>query len=456
MTASSDTPTLPMTGEVISIGDEMTSGARLDTNAQWLSRRMGELGIEIQYHSTVGDSLANNIDVFRVAANRADVIVCTGGLGPTRDDLTREALAALANQPLVMKPSAMAHIESMFAKRNREMPARNRNQAMFPEGSDEIFNPQGTAPGVDITVTRDDGSRSRIFALPGVPAEMKQMFDDTVAPRIMESFSGANHIRHHVMKFFGTGESDMEERLGDMIDRNRTPRVGITVSSATISLRISATGVTPEACQSQIDATREEILTRVGEFYFGDGETFEQQDAIELLLAERNQSLAIIEYGLAAPLGDWFAALGKSHSYVGGLSFANAAELARMFGCDDHEIALATIRQNTGADWTLLVDSYPLLDHTSDKPVEPEEVRFLVTGPKVTNLNANASDTPEAGGNQPEFKRLAVVQTCADQLTECTYEKCVKLGGHPSIVHARIAKAAMAFLRSLLANQETL
>src|SRR6056297_919629 len=118
------TGTQQLTAEVISIGDEMTGGARLDTNGQWLSRRLGDLGVRVDFHTTVGDTLQHNIDVLRTAAERADVVVCTGGLGPTRDDLTRQALAAVVDQSLELRPSALEHIRTMFAKRNREMPDR--------------------------------------------------------------------------------------------------------------------------------------------------------------------------------------------------------------------------------------------------------------------------------------------------------------------------------------------
>ena len=175
------TPQPRITAEVVSIGDEMTSGGRLDTNAQWLSQRLGDLGVEVTFHSTVGDDLSHNIDVFRTAARRVDVVVATGGLGPTRDDLTREALAAVAEQPLELRADALQHIQLLFSRRDREMPERNQVQAMFPVGSQQIFNPQGTAPGIDLSVARDDGGVCRVFALPGVPAEMKRMFDDTVA-----------------------------------------------------------------------------------------------------------------------------------------------------------------------------------------------------------------------------------------------------------------------------------
>jgi nicotinamide-nucleotide amidase len=405
----------PLTCEIISIGDEMTSGARLDTNAQWLSRRVGELGVTVDFHTTVGDTLAHNIDVFRTAAMRADVIVSTGGLGPTRDDLTREALAELVERPLEFRDSAMQHIEALFARRKREMPERNRVQAMFPAGSEEIFNPQGTAPGIDLEIERDGRPPCRVYALPGVPAEMKRMFDETVAPRILKQSGGASCIRHWVMKFFGTGESDMEARLGDMIDRKRQPRVGITVSGATISLRITATGDTPQTCDAMIAQTRQDILKLVPEYHFGDGEGFEQYHAIEAGLRMRNQSLFLIELGRAAPLGDWFASLGDSSAYRGGLSLATADDFARAFGADDLHAAMAETAKRFGVDWVLVVDRYPSLDAMSDTPLPAADVSLLVR--------------PPSGSMQSQT---------------------ISLGGHPDILQARIAKAAMAWLRGVM------
>ena len=400
----------------------MTSGARIDTNAAWLSRRLGELGITVAYHSTVDDTLSRDVEVFRAAVQRADIVVSTGGLGPTRDDLTREALAAVADQPLEMRDSAMQHIENLFARRKREMPERNRVQAMFPRGSDEIFNPQGTAPGIDLELMRPGRSAARVYALPGVPAEMKRMFDESVAPRILQQTGGATRIRHLVMKFFGTGESDMERRLGEMISRNRQPRVGITVSGATISLRITAIGESDRSCDEMIERTRSEILELVPEFYFGDGETFEQYHAIDAALRERGESLMVIELGRAAPLGDWFASLGETPAYRGGISLADGQDFARLFADVpgeevDEEVALANARRRWGVDWILLVDGYPVLDKQSDRPQPACDVRFLVAS--------------------PDGKRLATTAT---------------MGGHPDVLQPRIAKAGMAWLRKVLSR----
>ncbi|MGB7326929.1 MAG: molybdopterin-binding protein [Rubripirellula sp.] len=408
-------PCRQLTCEIVSIGDEMTSGSRLDTNAQWLSRRIGELGVVVKFHSTVGDTLSDNVDVFRIAASRADIVVATGGLGPTRDDLTREALSIMVDRPLEMRDSAMKHIESMFIKRQRHMPERNRVQAMFPIGSDEIFNPQGTAPGIDLKVDRDGQTPSRIFALPGVPAEMFRMFDETVAPRIMQQSGGGSRISHAVMKFFGVGESEMEQRLGEMISRDREPRVGITVSGATISLRITATADTDETCAAMIAMTREEILQLVPEYYFGDGESFEQQHAVEATLRARNESLCVIELGRAAVLGDWFASLGDSPAYRGGISLSTTDDMVGMLDVADTAAAMAEIQRRFRSDWVLMVDAYPPLDVKSDFHLPSADVNLVVRAP---------------GG-------------------KC-HEKMITIGGHPDILHARIGKAAMAWLREVL------
>ena len=157
-----------MRAEVISIGDELTSGQRLDTNTQWLSRRLGELGVETAFHTTVADDLDANVAVFRAAIERADIVIASGGLGPTADDLTREALARAAGRDLVFDEGALRHIEQLFARRSRPMPERNKVQAWFPAGSRVVPNPQGTARGSTWTFLATVGgpaafSRCRAF-----------------------------------------------------------------------------------------------------------------------------------------------------------------------------------------------------------------------------------------------------------------------------------------------------
>src|SRR5262245_48795387 len=170
-----------MKTEIISIGSELTSGQNLDTNSQWLSRRLAEIGIPVGWHTIVGDDLEDNVAAFRLAAQRARLVIATGGLGPTQDDLTREALATVAGVELVFHQESFERIQEMFARRNRTMSERNRVQALFPAGAEVIPNANGTAPGIWMTV-----NNAVVVAMPGVPSEMYAMFETQVKPRLLQ------------------------------------------------------------------------------------------------------------------------------------------------------------------------------------------------------------------------------------------------------------------------------
>lgn len=283
--------------EVISIGDEMTTGQRLDTNGQWISQRLCDLGVEVAFHSTVGDDIVDNVAVFRNAGMRADIVIMTGGLGPTQDDLTREALAAVAECELAFHEPTLRHIKALYKSFGREMPERNKRQAYFPAGSDVIPNSEGTAPGIDFEWQATPDHETRFFCLPGVPAEMFVMFDQTVGPAVQAMTGRDSVIHHHVIRTFGRGESSVEETLGDLIARGRDPRVGITASRATISLRITTDGADPAACMDKMQSTVDTIREKLGSLIYGEGdETI--PGVLMNLLREKNKSIAMIDCGL--------------------------------------------------------------------------------------------------------------------------------------------------------------
>ena len=260
-----------MHAEIISIGDELTSGQRLDTNSQWLSTRLGELGVTMMYHTTVADNLEANVQVFQQAAERADLVIATGGLGPTADDLTREVIAAVAGVELDFLPSVFAHIENMFARRKRPMPERNRVQAMFPRGSRVIPNPAGTAPGIDIDIPRQENGPRVFLHCPACRPRCSKC-GSKPWPRPLPTCSAAPQvIRHKQIKCFGVGESDLEAMLPDLIRRGRDPQVGITVSGATITLRITAAGATADECYRKMEPTIDTIHRMPGRFGFRRG-----------------------------------------------------------------------------------------------------------------------------------------------------------------------------------------
>lgn len=278
------------TAEIIAIGDELVSGQRLDTNSQWLSRRLSEIGIEPNFHSCVGDSFDDGVQLFKQAAKRSQIIVCTGGIGPTKDDLTRQVIAKVASVELELHPEIEQHIRNIFASYGRQMPANNRIQAFFPAGSNVIPNSEGTAPGIDLII-----GNARIFALPGVPYEMQEMWENYVQPQLLRSGDSSRKIKHHVVHCFGGGESQIELMLDGMTDRDHIPRVGITASKATISLRITALAKDENQCDQQIKDTVESIELKLGDLVFGcNGE--ELQDVVVALLQKKAQTLSICDY----------------------------------------------------------------------------------------------------------------------------------------------------------------
>jgi nicotinamide-nucleotide amidase len=284
-----------MKAEILSIGSELTSGQNLDTNSQWLSRRLAEVGIPVGWHTTIADNLDANIDAFRIAARRARLVIATGGLGPTLDDLTREAVAKAAGVEVVFHPESFEQIKEMFARRGRTMPERNRVQALFPAGAEPIPNDRGTAPGFWMPF-----GDSLIAAMPGVPTEMFAMFDSQVLPRLKALGLASGVLVQRKINLFGAGESAVEEKVADLTRRGHVPEVGITVSDATISLRILAQAATREEALAQIAPVERTIRERLRSLVFG-AEEEELHDALVRLLAEKRRTLATAE-GVTAGL----------------------------------------------------------------------------------------------------------------------------------------------------------
>lgn len=414
--------------EVVSIGDELTSGQRLDTNSQWLSERLGELGVRVLVHTTVADDLAANVAVFRTAIDRADVVVATGGLGPTADDLTREALAAVAGVPLELDQASLDYIAGLFARFKRDMPESNRVQAMFPAGSRVITNKNGTAPGIWMEVPRTSGGVCHVFALPGVPAEMFEMFAHTIVPAVTSLSGAARVIRHRRIKCFGAGESHLEQMLPDLIRRGRQPSVGITVHAATITLRITAMGATPEECFLNIEPTVAMIRECLGSLVFGE-EDDELQDAVVRLLEKTGRTLVTTEVGTAGALAKWLSrAAGGKHHYLGGQvlhspamlvqSLGTSLDLVGRFGPASREVAEALavqVRDQSDADYALVVGPFP--EEADGKRDHDVPFHFALAGPNKVTVKASS------------------------------------LLGHPSIWVPRAGKAALNLLRLTLMGE---
>lgn len=446
-----------MLAEVLSIGNEVISGRILDTNAQWLSRRLEDVGYRVRFHTAVGDDAEDLIEAFRRGAGRVDLVVATGGLGPTEDDLTRDALAAAFDLPLEMNLEALDQIRSLFARRQRVMPPRNELQARFPRGARAIRNPNGTAPGIelDVAATQQAGGtsgdanaaavdrpaprpRSLIICLPGVPAEIAEMWDDSVARRLMEHNARGLRIVHKQIKCFGAGESQIESMLPEGFVRQTDPRVGINASATTIIFRISAQAATVDECRAKIAPVVETLYAKLGDLVFGEDDD-ELETVVCRLLAARGQTVGVIDCGSGGLVAERLGAAAAG-GFRGGCAPGDTAALARLAElCEQRETAWAGAERPTGA---VTSDSSSAAARAASLAQAARRLWSSDWGLAVSSL---PPEGPQASPPRPFA--VAAADENGVQAKELPY------AGHPAWLRAWICKQALNTLRLALLRQ---
>ncbi|MEX2212661.1 MAG: competence/damage-inducible protein A [Phycisphaeraceae bacterium] len=315
---------------ILSIGDELVLGQTLDTNCAYLAEQLAGRGIMSRYHLTIADDEASIADSLKWAAMQAELVIVTGGLGPTEDDLTRQAMAKAMGVELAIDEASIEGITSYFKARGREMPQRNKVQAMLPRGAEAIVNTCGTAPGIKATI----GSAT-FFITPGVPNEMVAMFQHTIFPWLDAQVGSADGKRRTILtekiNTFGAGESDVAGRLGLLMDRKRNPLVGTTVADGIVSVRVRSEFDDAAKAASELAATLSEIEARLGSIVTGRGSDTLQLSLVKLL-REMGVKVATAESctgGLAGKMITDVA--GSSDIYAGGwITYSNAMKTVQL------------------------------------------------------------------------------------------------------------------------------
>jgi competence/damage-inducible protein CinA-like protein len=275
-----------MNAVILSIGDELVLGQTVDTNAAWLSDRLVACGVMPVMHVSVADDRGAIAEAIRDAAERTKLVIATGGLGPTEDDLTRFALADAMGVELAVDETALGAIEEFFRARGRTMIDRNRVQAMKPAGATMLENPLGTAPGIRALI-----GETTLYFLPGVPVEMRRMWELHIEPTL--GADGAVILGAKI-NTFGMGESDVAEKLGELMARDRNPTVGTTVEGGVVSVRVRSAGDTNAAARRELEATCAEVEKRLGGIVFGhDDATL--ADAVGEMLKRCGRTVACAE-----------------------------------------------------------------------------------------------------------------------------------------------------------------
>lgn len=330
-----------MNAIILSVGHELTSGATVDTNSAYLAGELCRRGLCVIEHVTVGDDRRAIRDAMVRSAAAAEVVLVTGGLGPTLDDVTREALADALGCTLELDAECLRQIEAFFARRKYPMVESNRVQAMVPAAARAIPNDIGTAPGLAAKLGRAD-----VYIMPGVPSEMRKMFADRVAPLLP---AGEGVILQKVLHTFGEGESTVGEKIADLMRRGENPSVGTTVSSGIVSVRILAHEPTQATAERSVNEMAVKVRQRLGGIVFGeDGDTM--ASVIGELLRRGRQTLSTAESCTGGLVGELITGVpGSSDYYLGGVvAYSNdvkqsilgvPAELLQQHGAVSEEVA---------------------------------------------------------------------------------------------------------------------
>jgi nicotinamide-nucleotide amidase len=279
-----------MNAEIIMIGSELLLGQIVDTNSAYLAKELAGVGINLFYKTTVGDNRERMAEVFEAALSRSEIVITSGGLGPTEDDLTRDVVADVVGEPLEFRQELFDQIKALFERHGFTMSPNNRKQAFIPRNSILIENPVGTAPGF---VAETNGSA--IISLPGVPRELMYLTENFVLPYLRKKYSlGELNIRSRVLKICGKGESNVDAIVGDLIKDSVNPTVGILAEPAQILLRITAKAETVDEAKAKIAEMESEIRGRLGSLIFGTDDDTLESVACQLLM-EKGKSLALLE-----------------------------------------------------------------------------------------------------------------------------------------------------------------
>jgi len=363
---------------VVTIGDELLRGEIVDSNKSFLSERLLQLELETQRHVSVPDDPEAIEEVLRLAAQRARVVLVSGGLGPTRDDITTEVAARTFGRELVRDPRALAEIQAFFAQLGREMAPNNAKQADFPEGAEVLANPLGTAPGFML-----DADGALLFFMPGVPRELYRMVDEQVLPRIQARLGEGGVVRSTLLRTFGMGESNLDHLLRDLVRGDADTQLGFRTQFPDNLIRVVVRGPDSRAAESRLAELVRHVRERVGDLVIGEGEDGLEQ-TVGKLLAERGLTLALAESCSGGLIASRLTDVPGSSRYLlaGLVTYSNASKIRELgvpaalleaHGAVSEPVARAMaegVRRSSGADLAIATTGVAGPDGGSpEKPV---------------------------------------------------------------------------------------
>lgn len=315
-----------MNAEIIAVGSELLLGQIDNSNATFISKELSKIGINVYYHQVAGDNSERLQEAVKTAQNRADVIIFTGGLGPTKDDLTRETLSSLTGLKLIYDEEAVQRVKEFFKQANKEATSNNLKQALTFDGAEVMQNEEGLACG---SIVEHQG---KIYMLlPGPPREMQAMFRNYGVPYLSKNISDNQKMQSMILRFYEIGESQLVDKIDDLLEEQTNPTIAPLATDGEVTLRLTVKGPSPETNQEMLDELKEKIFVRVGEYCYGEGDQ-ELEQTVADMLRDKEISISAAESltgGLFANTMTSFA--GASMIFPGGVvCYSNDAKQASL------------------------------------------------------------------------------------------------------------------------------
>ena len=390
--------------EIVSIGSELLLGQIVDTNSAWIAQRLTALGVDLFHKTTVGDNPGRMKEVISRALERSDAVITSGGLGPTQDDLTRQAIAEATGRKLVLDPDLLDQIEQRFRRRGLIMTPNNERQAYIPEAAIPIRNPNGTAPSFVV-----EDPRGVIIALPGVPFELKWLFDNEVAPYLRKKLSLSEIITYRVLKVADMGESAVDDLIGHLIANSSNPTIGVLAHPGQVDVRITAKAPSMDEASRLIGPVEEEVRRLLGRHVFAvDAESME--DAVGKLLRQKETTIAVYEDITSGLVAERLLKASTDH-FIAGIVGNNASSIGRLVDLDDppedparlaDALALA-VKAHTQADLGLALHGVPDLSDVAENLATGRTFISITDGARFKTRTYNI-----AGRGQPDRARMSL------------------------------------------------
>jgi len=409
-----------MNAIILSIGDELILGQTIDSNSAWLSARLADRGIIPLYHKTIADDLEATVAALRLAIDETDLVIVTGGLGPTQDDLTRQALAALIQKPLDLHPPSLERVKAFFQKLGREMSVSNRIQAYVPRGAEVLDNDWGTAPGIKLKV-----GEVLIFAFPGVPHEMEKMAECYLFP-LFDRGSG-KAVAVESLATFGAGESTVAEKLGALMRRDRNPMIGTTVSGGVVTVRLRSEAPTASLAQKQLSRAVALVKERLGVLVFAEGKQT-LAGAVGQLAKANSKRLVTAESCTGGLVSEMLTNIpGASAWFVGGwVTYANDLKIKELS-------VPATLIEREGAVSEAVVCAM------AEGALKHSMADFSVALTGVAG--------PEGGTEAKPVGMVWIAVGCKEGDRMVVKAECFRFPGGRDVIRDRAAKTALNLLR---------